>query len=111
MTNYNYNDINCYLDRGWMCKIGKGVEPVDEPILINELFPTTECENKGNSTVNWVQYREKCYYTSPNIESLYRTWQSAESFCNTNGGYLASKFIYFYNKIFHNLKFRYSQSK
>jgi hypothetical protein len=94
-----------------MCKIGKGIEPVDEPILINELFPTTECENKGNSTVNWVQYREKCYYTSPNIESLYRTWQSAESFCNTNGGYLASKFIYFYNKIFHNLKFRYSQSK
>jgi len=47
-----------------MCKITTGVDPVDSSIIINELFPVTDCENKGNSTLNWVQYIEKCYYSN-----------------------------------------------
>jgi hypothetical protein len=45
-----------------------------------------ECENKGTSSLDWVQYGEKCYYFSNNE----LTWQSAESFCKQNGGFLVS---------------------
>ena len=38
-TNQKWNDLNCYLNRGWICKIPKGVNPNEKPITINELFP------------------------------------------------------------------------
>ncbi len=50
----------------------------------------TECEDKGNSTLDWVQYREKCYFSSPDKSTEYLTWSSAESFCKKNGGFLVS---------------------
>jgi hypothetical protein len=53
-------------------------------------FKVTECENKEDSDLNWVQYQDKCYYSSTNIESEFRSWQDAERFCNQNGGFLVS---------------------
>ena len=50
----------------------------------------TTCEDKGNSTLNWFQYNQKCYFTSANIFSQYLTWRNAEKFCNNNGGFLVS---------------------
>jgi hypothetical protein len=46
----------------------------------------TDCEEKGNSNLDWLQYDQKCYYFSSNE----LTWQSAESFCKQNGGFLVS---------------------
>ena len=37
-----------------------------------------------------MQYREKCYYTSPDRTTEYQTWQGAESICKKNGGFLVS---------------------
>ena len=39
-TSQKWNDINCYVERGWTCKIPKGVDPSIRPIEINELFPS-----------------------------------------------------------------------
>jgi hypothetical protein len=109
-TGQNWYDQNCYVKRGITCKIPKGVDPNDKPIVINDLFPgdkvysfkirannyylslsiVTECENKGDSELNWVQYRNKCYYSSPYIESQYLSWQDADSFCKQEGGFLVS---------------------
>jgi hypothetical protein len=50
----------------------------------------TECENKGNSTLPWIQYKEKCYYATPDIVLERSTWAAAESFCRKNGGFLLS---------------------
>jgi hypothetical protein len=33
-----WNDVNCYVNRGWMCKIPKGVVPPENP-SISESFP------------------------------------------------------------------------
>ena len=46
----------------------------------------TTCEDKGNSNLDWLQYDQKCYYFSTSDA----TWQSAESFCKQNGGFLVS---------------------
>ena len=54
------------------------------------LYLVTKCEDVGDSKLDWVQYREKCYYASPSNELEYLTWQSAESFCKENGGFLVS---------------------
>ena len=60
-------------------------------IIINScLIIVTECENKGDSELNWIQYRNKCYYSSPYIESQFLSWQDADSFCRQEGGYLVS---------------------
>ena len=50
----------------------------------------TECEEKGNSNLPWVQYQQKCYYASSDTSSQYLTWQSADAFCKQNGGFLVS---------------------
>jgi hypothetical protein len=39
MPNSNFNDISCYVDRGWMCRIPRGVDPTVNPIVISETFP------------------------------------------------------------------------
>ena len=54
------------------------------------LYLVTKCEDVGDSKLDWVQYREKCYYASPSNGLEYLTWQSAESFCKENGGFLVS---------------------
>ena len=46
----------------------------------------TTCEQKGNSKLDWLQYDQKCYYFS----STESTWQSAESLCKQEGGFLVS---------------------
>ena len=28
-----WNDVNCYVNRGWMCKIPKGIVPIENPII------------------------------------------------------------------------------
>ena len=38
-TNQAWNDINCYVERGWICKIKKGIDPTVKPVVINEQFP------------------------------------------------------------------------
>ena len=48
----------------------------------------TDCEDKGNSNLDWVQFEQKCYYSSPDVESQWLTWQSAEAVCKRNGGFL-----------------------
>ncbi len=53
-------------------------------------FKVTECKDKGNSILPWVQYGEKCYYASSDSASQYLTWQSAEAYCKQNGGFLVS---------------------
>ena len=54
-------------------------------------YLVTECEDKGNSTLPWIQYNEKCYYaTSPDIASERLTWAESEAFCKSNGGFLVS---------------------
>ena len=35
----SWNDINCYLNRGWICKIPKGVVPPTTPIVVADPFP------------------------------------------------------------------------
>ena len=51
----------------------------------------TECEDKGGSSLDWVQYKEKCYYTSQDSPiANYVSWQEAETFCKRNGGFLVS---------------------
>ena len=37
-SNQGWSDINCYLNRGWMCKIAKGVIPPSNPIVVPETF-------------------------------------------------------------------------
>lgn len=37
--NQLWNDISCYVERPWICKIPKGVDPSVKPIVINEIFP------------------------------------------------------------------------
>ena len=54
------------------------------------IITVTDCEEKGNSNLPWVQYKEKCYYASSDRSSDYLTWQSAEAFCKQNGGFLVS---------------------
>ena len=39
LSNGLWNDANCYIGRGWMCKIAKGVTPPTNPIVVNETFP------------------------------------------------------------------------
>ena len=39
-TSQKWNDINCYVELGWACKIPKGIDPSIRPIVINELFPS-----------------------------------------------------------------------
>ena len=53
-------------------------------------FVVSPCEEKSNSTLNWIQYNEKCYYASPDISLQWQSWQSAEAFCKQNGGFLVS---------------------
>ena len=56
-------------------------------LCINKfLILASQCDDKGNSTLNWFQYGQKCYY----INTAGFTWQSAERFCNQNGGFLIS---------------------
>jgi len=50
----------------------------------------TECENKGDSTLAWIQYKEKCYYASPDVQTQWLSWKSAEAVCKSNGGFLVS---------------------
>ena len=60
---------------------------------MNHLYSTTvtECEVKGDeSDLNWVQYKNKCYYASPNIPSQWQSWHSADTFCKDFGGFLVS---------------------
>ena len=38
-SNGLWNDANCYIGRGWMCKIAKGVVPPTTPIVVNDTFP------------------------------------------------------------------------
>ena len=38
-TGQLWHDQNCYVKRGPTCKIPKGVDPNNKPIVINELFP------------------------------------------------------------------------
>jgi hypothetical protein len=54
------------------------------------IFLVTTCEETGDSKLPWVQYRQKCYYGSSAKENDYLSWQSAESFCKENGGFLVS---------------------
>ena len=109
-SNGRWNDANCYNGRrGWICKLLKGVTPPTSPIVVNETFPgnkyllrkikfhqicilylVSKCEDVGDSKLNWVQYRDKCYYASPSDELDYVSWQKAESFCKENGGFLVS---------------------
>ena len=57
---------------------------------MKSFLKATECEEKGDSNLPWVQYKEKCYYASSDKPSEYLSWQSAESFCKQNGGFLVS---------------------
>ncbi len=36
-SNQGWNDINCYLNRGWICKIPRGITPLINPV-INQTF-------------------------------------------------------------------------
>jgi hypothetical protein len=38
-SNQMWNDINCYLNRGWICKISKGVVPTSNTIVIADTYP------------------------------------------------------------------------
>jgi hypothetical protein len=38
----------------------------------------------------WIQYKEKCYYATPDVVAERQTWAAAESFCKRNGGFLLS---------------------
>ena len=57
---------------------------------MNIFFQVTDCENKGDSNLDWIQYNQKCYYTSPDTVAQYVSWYAAESFCKQNGGFLVS---------------------
>jgi hypothetical protein len=37
-SNYLWNDVNCYVSKGWMCKIAKGVDPNVNPIVTADNF-------------------------------------------------------------------------
>ena len=50
----------------------------------------SECEEKGDSNLPWIQYKEKCYYVTPDVIDQRQSWASAESFCKQNGGFLVS---------------------
>jgi C-type mannose receptor len=39
-TSQKWNDISCYVERGWTCKIPKGTDLDVRPIEINEIFPS-----------------------------------------------------------------------
>jgi hypothetical protein len=34
-----WNDANCYVNQGWLCKITKGLIPLSTPIIIPSSFP------------------------------------------------------------------------
>ena len=103
-----WNDVICYTGRGWLCKIPKGIVPPTTPIVVNDTFTgkkliffkrslfflfliqVTQCENSGDSKINWVQYRDKCYYASPAASLEWLSWSSAEAFCKQEGGFLVS---------------------
>ena len=34
-----WNDINCFLNRGWICKLSKGIVPPSNTIVIPDTFP------------------------------------------------------------------------
>jgi hypothetical protein len=53
-----------------------------------------DCEEKGDSKLDWFQYNKKCYYPNPTLSS----WQSSEAFCKQNGGFLVS--IHSRNELF-----------
>ena len=55
-------------------------------LIFKLLLTVTDCEEKGNSKLDWYQYNQKCYFPSPDVNS----WQSAEAFCKQNGGFLVS---------------------
>ena len=39
LSNGLWNDANCYIGRGWVCKIAKGIVPPSTHILVNDTFP------------------------------------------------------------------------
>jgi hypothetical protein len=36
-SNQGWNDINCYHNRGWICKIPRGITPTTNPV-VNQTF-------------------------------------------------------------------------
>ena len=52
-SNQGWNDVNCYLNKGWICKIAKGITPPTTPIVVPETFP-------GNITKNSSSLIYKC---------------------------------------------------
>ena len=50
----------------------------------------SECEDKGNSLLPWIQYKEKCYYASPFVTAERKSWAAAGALCKQNGGFLVS---------------------
>ena len=38
-TTQQWNDVSCYLVRGWTCTIAKGVDPSIKPISTTDIFP------------------------------------------------------------------------
>ena len=39
MSSQGWNDVNCYVNRGWICKIPKGLIPTTNPITVPNSFP------------------------------------------------------------------------
>ena len=44
----------------------------------------------SNSSLKWVQYRDKCYHASSSNENEYLSWRAADLFCKENGGHLVT---------------------
>jgi hypothetical protein len=37
-SNQGWNDVNCYINKGWICRINKGVIPPTFPIVVQDTF-------------------------------------------------------------------------
>ncbi len=37
-ANQGWNDVNCYINKGWICRINKGVIPPTTPISVPDTF-------------------------------------------------------------------------
>ena len=39
LANQAWNDATCYVNKGWLCKIAKGVVPPSNAIVVPDTFP------------------------------------------------------------------------
>ncbi|CAH1779946.1 unnamed protein product [Owenia fusiformis] len=83
-----WNDMNCGRTRNWVCKIQKGITPIDvTTVSPPSAGPPGSCYPDND---DWKFYNGYCYYVGKGGDEENLEFMNAHGWCRSNGGALAS---------------------